>query len=94
MAEGERIARFVATSVTGFHLIDQERPFDERGLFPRTWCAHEPFDHGHGPRPAQGGVSFNHRRAFGGDCSAPLRGAVPRTGTTEVWRLTSHRMSA
>ena len=54
--------RFVATSLAGAYVIEQERHVDERGFFARTWCAEELERNGLDSRLAQCSVSFNHRR--------------------------------
>ena len=54
--------RFVPTSLTGVHLIEQDRRVDERGFFARTWCAREFAEHGLEPRLAQSSVSFSRSR--------------------------------
>src|SRR6476646_8401518 len=54
--------RFIATTLGGAYLIEQERHADERGFFARTWCAQEMASHGLEARLAQCSVSFNHRR--------------------------------
>ena len=53
---------FVATSLPGLFVIEQQRHEDERGFFARTWCSRELAEHGLDPRLAQCSVSFNRRR--------------------------------
>jgi dTDP-4-dehydrorhamnose 3,5-epimerase len=46
----------------GAYVIDLEPIADERGLFARTWCAHEFKLHGLNPNVSQCSISFNERR--------------------------------
>ena len=54
--------RFLATSVPGVHLLEQERHEDARGFFARTWCARELLGQGLEPSLSQASVSFNHKK--------------------------------
>jgi dTDP-4-dehydrorhamnose 3,5-epimerase len=54
--------RFLATSLAGVHVLEQERHEDARGFFARTWCAKELLGARLDPGLAQASVSFNHKR--------------------------------
>jgi dTDP-4-dehydrorhamnose 3,5-epimerase len=53
--------RFLATSLPGVRLLEQERHEDVRGFFARTWCARELLGAGLDPGLAQASVSYNHK---------------------------------
>jgi dTDP-4-dehydrorhamnose 3,5-epimerase len=53
---------FTETALPGAFVIDLEVKPDSRGLFARTFCAHEFEEHGLKPTVAQCNLSFNHRQ--------------------------------
>jgi dTDP-4-dehydrorhamnose 3,5-epimerase len=50
-----------ATPLAGAYLVEQERIYDERGFFARTWAAEELAPHGLDTRVAHMNTSFNAR---------------------------------
>jgi dTDP-4-dehydrorhamnose 3,5-epimerase len=54
--------RFSETGIAGAFIVDVEPARDERGLFARTFCAHEFSSRGLPSRFVQASTSFNARR--------------------------------
>src|SRR5204863_5080737 len=75
---------FAETALAGAFVIDPELSEDARGLFARTWCAHEFEARGLETRVAQCSTSFNKRKGT-------LRGLhyqVPPAAETKIVRCT------
>lgn len=54
--------KFIESPLKDAFIIEAEPIEDERGMFARSWCQREFFDHGLNPKIVQCSISFNKKR--------------------------------